>query len=1134
LSGLTAQTLHYFGAYATYVDGEGSATQLSEDEYSFWTLSTEPTTHVGFISITNATTNSVTLAYSAATGANRYGVITATSDTPVNPALIEDGKHILEQSVTGTKQETTGTSLTRSTLQPNTTYSTSVFPMNRGSNNATTNYLTTGEVSTITFRLAPTTQASAISLGGAIGNSATITWTNGNGAARIVKINSVNSFTNPTLGSYPTSNNAWQNAGEQVVYNGSGNSVTVSGLTGGNVYWVRVYELNNMAQGRALYITTTATNNPNSFEMPYPVPETQDSGITFSNVSSNSMTATWTKGDGTGRIVKMNTSNSFANPANNTSYTPDNSWNNSGEQVVYNGTGNTVDVTDLAENVVYYFRIYSYNGGTGKETYNSETATNNPNSQKTLGEPSEQHHSIVFSEITGTSFTFSWTKGDGDFSLVGINTGSITQPLNGNIYTVNSVWQNSGSQYIYKGTGNEVTVTNLSPVTNYTVRVFAYNGEDDPYYLTSTALNNPVTQSTHLTAPSLQASSITFPAVGNQSMTISWTSGNGTGSVLKINTDDTFAEPVKNQFFTPNTEWQNDGEQTIYTGSETSVTVTNLDSLTIYYYRVYEYNSGGEFISYNTNTATNNPNSQPSGGQVLWDGGTSGSWHTASNWVQNIVPSIGNRVIIAESSNAATVSQDVTCKSMVIQPNGRLTVSEEVTLSVLGNLDIGGDSNGSGSLVIEGTGGSAGTVNVTGTSSFKRHTGITSDWHLASVPTNNNKINQFNGYFVNLWTESTNSWLNLNSSSTLQIMQGYSIKTSTSQMATFTGTFNSGGQSIGVTNGDIDNEDRGWNMIGNPYPSAIDWGSEDGWSRADIESTVHIYNASAGSYITYNYSTGIGVPLGTTGIIPAGNGYYIRSTAANTILSHDNRVRRHSGQAFYKSGNFTDYHALRLSISNGSATDEAAILFHYLATDEFNPTLDSRKLFSVRDENPQIYVHRAGQNAKLTVASFNNALLEFGNKNQIEIPIGFINQKASPVIFWLNENTLGEDYQVYIRVNSTMVEFLLNEPFEYHAPEGKHDDLLTIVIRSKQNPLNVETNTKESIEIFSNSNTVFVYSKEPVYGTLRIYDIAGREVYSEQLNGVSQHSVRNIAGSGIMVATIQTSVSLVTQKVFIE
>lgn len=113
-------------------------------------------------------------------------------------------------------------------------------------------------------------------------------------------------------------------------------------------------------------------------------PITQAHSITFTNVQTNQMTINWSNGNGVGCLVKINTSNSFTNPVNGTTYTANSVYNGTGEQVIYVGSGNSVTVTNLNPITAYWFRIYEYNCSGTSITYNTNTATDNPNNQSTL------------------------------------------------------------------------------------------------------------------------------------------------------------------------------------------------------------------------------------------------------------------------------------------------------------------------------------------------------------------------------------------------------------------------------------------------------------------------------------------------------------------------------------------------------------------------------------------------------------------------------------------------------------------------------------------------------------------------------------------------------------------------------
>lgn len=116
-------------------------------------------------------------------------------------------------------------------------------------------------------------------------------------------------------------------------------------------------------------------------------PTVQTNNITFSAIANTSMTVNYTAGNGAKRIVKMNTSNSFTNPADGTDPTANTVYSGSGEQVVYNNTGNSVSVTGLTPGTTYWFRAYEYNGTGSSTKYLTTTATLNPNSQVTTSLP---------------------------------------------------------------------------------------------------------------------------------------------------------------------------------------------------------------------------------------------------------------------------------------------------------------------------------------------------------------------------------------------------------------------------------------------------------------------------------------------------------------------------------------------------------------------------------------------------------------------------------------------------------------------------------------------------------------------------------------------------------------------------
>ena len=139
---------------------------------------------------------------------------------------------------------------------------------------------------TSTTVTAPTIQSSALVM--YPGDTSIVAeWTPGNGAKRLVKMNTANSFTNPVDGTDPAVNTVYSGSGEQVIYNGASqiiegsvfNGVTVTGLATQTTYWLRVYEYNGSGT-TTKYTTVTAVNNPRSATTTHTVSNGYYTGIT--------------------------------------------------------------------------------------------------------------------------------------------------------------------------------------------------------------------------------------------------------------------------------------------------------------------------------------------------------------------------------------------------------------------------------------------------------------------------------------------------------------------------------------------------------------------------------------------------------------------------------------------------------------------------------------------------------------------------------------------------------------------------------------------------------------------------------------------------------------------------------------
>ncbi len=90
---------------------------------------------------------------------------------------------------------------------------------------------------------------------------------------------------------------------------------------------------------------------------------------------------------------------------------------------------------------------------------------------------------IFFNNIQSTSFTLYWTNGDGDGRIVLIkaNNNVDAGPTDATTYSANANFGSgseigSGNFVVFNGTGNSLTITGLTPGTDYYIAIFEYNG----------------------------------------------------------------------------------------------------------------------------------------------------------------------------------------------------------------------------------------------------------------------------------------------------------------------------------------------------------------------------------------------------------------------------------------------------------------------------------------------------------------------------------------------------------------------------------------------------------------------------------------------------------------------------------
>ena len=335
----------------------------------------------------------------------------------------------------------------------------------------------------------------------------------------------------------------------------------------------------------------------------------------------------------------------------------------------------------------------------------------------------------------------------------------------------------------------------------------------------------------------------------------------------------------------------------------------------------------------------------------------------------------------------------VNTSNLTIAAAKKLTVTNDITNSV-----------GTSGLVLKSTGdGTASLIHDTNNvpATVERYiSGAAEDWHFLSTPVANQIIKPMTpttpswvpggtygngtGYDLYIWDEKTPCWVYHDGSSTpswgsvhaqTHFIPGrgylYSVQ-ATNPTKEFKGNLNNGTVSYAVTAdcpcNDVDNTGlEGFNLIGNPYPSSIDWTASSGWTRANLVDSnggfdMWIWNPVANNYGVFNSDglTGSGTNGVTEHIAPM-QGFFVRA-ASNANITMTNNIRLHDGASNWMKPDRTKIHNLKVQIASDSklGSDEVLIQFGHASNNA-----GAAKLFSTVATAPSVYLTKGKE--KLSV-----------------------------------------------------------------------------------------------------------------------------------------------------------------------
>jgi len=487
-----------------------------------------------------------------------------------------------------------------------------------------------------------------------------------------------------------------------------------------------------------------------------------------------------------------------------------------------------------------------------------------------------------------------------------------------------------------------------------------------------------------------------------------------------------------------------------------------------------------------------------------WNGnGNTADFTDNANWN---APYVANAsVIIPAGTPIATITTNTKINNLIIKSQGALTIQNGATLRIGDQLLIESSVNGNGSLI------NKGTIKVDASKvAIRQVIPNASAWYYLSSP-----VADFNfkAEQVKSFDNALGQYINLNA--TTNEMTGYMVQSSSD--VTFTGALNSGEQTIPVnrtTNG------QGWNLVGNPFTSAIDWDLIASDNKDNIQNAFWIW-LNTNQYGTYNGEAGLGTNLDADASqIPSNHAFWVNAKGAGS-LTVDNSSQIHNSQSYLKSTQKA-YPMVKLTGRSGSVKDETIIAAIPQASADVE-SFDSEKLFGNNANALELY--SKANNTSLTI----NSLPTFGTETVIEL--GYKVQSTGNYQITLSQmvaETSSQSVVLEDKLLGVRKTLTVGDSYSFSSDEANSSQRFALHI------LNGATATNEgSIDVYSQNHTICLMLNNIQSGRYEVTDMTGRLITTglATSNIISNIPVKN---TGIYMVSITANGKTIVRKVIVK
>jgi len=530
----------------------------------------------------------------------------------------------------------------------------------------------------------------------------------------------------------------------------------------------------------------------------------------------------------------------------------------------------------------------------------------------------------------------------------------------------------------------------------------------------------------------------------------------------------------------------------------------------------------------------------------VWTGGGSDNlWSTPANWSTRVVPGPGeNAVIPPVLTHYPSITGPVTTKTLIIRPAATMAVEAGGALTVDGDLITTGATfnvnsaavNNSGSLIVNGA--------TEGLVTYNRQ--MPADkYRYISLPVSSSSFPI--GTFWR-WNEVDGCWGENTSETPTTVCasgMGYTVLAS-NNILSFTGSVltelldvrASAPYLVPYTQNRIPWGGGGWNLLGNPFPSAmggLEFIAHNSESLDDSYQALYIYNGEG-----YSYIAGGGIIPGFQGSgtfsgndLQAGQGFFVLAHHDGVTFDFLSTMRKHNPTAIMTKSTMADgsWPGLKLTVKQGESESSALIVYNERMTTGIDPGYDIGLLSS--GGAVELYTALAGGSSDFW---YTRQALPPGEAGRLKVPVGLDLPGGGEVTFSGFTVPLGnERFWLEDKLTGTVTEMGLKS-YTVTLPSNTYGTGRFYIIASANTPTAIDDPgaSQDGLRIWASGSRLVIQGRVNAGSLCEIFDMSGRKMTERRLSDGEMNFVDLPVGMrGVIVVKVRDGERVVTRKVVV-